>query len=81
MTLQELETQLLSLNTADRLRIVQSVIQSLIPIATSESPQNVDVPVDLTRDRSPHHPLRSIPITIPANFDEPMTDLWDALEQ
>jgi hypothetical protein len=24
------------------------------------------------RDRSPHHPLRSIPITIPSDFDEPM---------
>jgi hypothetical protein len=35
----------------------------------------------LTCDRSPHHPLRSISITIPADFDEPMTDLWDALEQ
>jgi hypothetical protein len=81
MTLQELETQLLNLNATDRLRLVQSVIQSLIPSATSEPPQDFDVPVDLTRDRSPHHPLRSIPITIPADFDEPMVDMWDALGQ
>jgi hypothetical protein len=37
--------------------------------------------LDLTRDRCPQHPLRKIPITIPPDFDEPMTDLWDALEQ
>lgn len=34
-----------------------------------------------TRDRSPDHPLRQIPIVIPADFDEPMTDLWEATEQ
>jgi hypothetical protein len=32
-------------------------------------------------DRTPQHPLRSMPIIdIPADFDEPMTELWDALE-
>jgi hypothetical protein len=31
-------------------------------------------------DRAPQHPLRSMPIDIPADFDEPMTELWDALE-
>jgi hypothetical protein len=87
MTLQELETQLLTLNPTDRLRIIQSVIQSLIPNPTSEPTQSADSQ-DLTSDtafatlsdRSPHHPLRNIPITIPPDFDEPMTDLWDALE-
>ena len=34
-----------------------------------------------TVDRSPNHPLRGIPIVIPADFDEPMTDLWEAIEQ
>jgi hypothetical protein len=32
-------------------------------------------------DRSPNHPLRSLPIAIPADFDEPMLDLWEATEQ
>jgi hypothetical protein len=81
MTLQELETQLLNLNAIDRLRLVQSVIQSLIPNAASESLQTLDVPVELTCDRSPQHPLRSIPLTIPADFNEPMVDMWDALER
>jgi hypothetical protein len=31
-------------------------------------------------DRTPQHPLRSVPIDIPTNFDEPMTDVWDAPE-
>ena len=32
-------------------------------------------------DRSPNHPLRGMPIVIPADFNEPMTDLWEAVEQ
>lgn len=78
MPLEELEKQLLSLSPTDRLRIIQSVIQSLIPTVTSESSQDTD---NLNRDRSPNHPLRSLPLTIPPDFDEPMTELWDALEQ
>jgi hypothetical protein len=31
-------------------------------------------------DRTPQHPLRSMPIDISADFDEPMTDLGEALE-
>jgi hypothetical protein len=33
--------------------------------------------VDRMVDRTPQHPLRSIPIDIPADFDEPMTDRTD----
>jgi hypothetical protein len=32
-------------------------------------------------DRSPNHPLRGIPIAIPADFNEPMNDLWESVEQ
>ena len=32
-------------------------------------------------DRSPNHPLRRIPIVIPADFNEPMTELWESVEQ
>jgi hypothetical protein len=35
---------------------------------------------DRNIDRTPQHPLRSMPIGIPADFDEPMTDLGEALE-
>ncbi|MCY7284929.1 MAG: hypothetical protein LH679_16200 [Cyanobacteria bacterium CAN_BIN43] len=80
MTLQELETQLLNLSPTDRVRIIQLVIQSLIPNSTSEPTQNSNS-LDLTRDRSPHHPLRNLPITVPSDFDEPMIDVWEALEQ
>jgi hypothetical protein len=30
-------------------------------------------------DRTPNHPLRSISIVIPADFNEPMTDLWEVI--
>lgn len=32
-------------------------------------------------DRSPNHPLRGIPIAIPADFNEPMIELWEFVEQ
>ncbi len=78
MPLEELEKQLLSLSPTDRLRIIQSVIHSLIPTVTSESAQDIE---NLNQDRSPNHPLRSLPLTIPPDFDEPMIELRDALEQ
>jgi hypothetical protein len=86
MPLEELEKQLLSLSPTDRLRIVQSVIQSLIPDSTTESSttaENLDRDIIGTdiHDRSPNHPLRSLPLMIPPDFDEPMTDLWNALTQ
>ncbi|MBE9011380.1 hypothetical protein IQ250_14300 [Pseudanabaenaceae cyanobacterium LEGE 13415] len=86
MPLEELEKQLLSLSPIDRLRIIQSVIQSLIPNITNELSQgaetlNCDANGIHSRDRSPNHPLRSLPLTISPDFDEPMTELWDALEQ
>ena len=31
--------------------------------------------------RIKHYPLRGIPITISADFDEPMSDLWEALSE
>lgn len=78
MPLEELEKQLLSLSPVDRLRIIQSVIQSLIPNVTNESSQDTE---NLNRDRSPNHPLRNLPLTIPPDFDEPMIKLWNVLEQ
>jgi len=75
MSIQELEQQLLSLDLAERIRLLQLLAQSLIVPSTSPDE------LDLTRDRSPQHPLRGITITIPPDFDDPMPELWDALEQ
>jgi hypothetical protein len=79
MSNQELEQQLLSLDLAERIRILQLLAQSLT-VPSSQPSQTTDE-IDLMSDRSPQHPLRKIPLTIPPDFDEPMPELWDALGQ
>ncbi|AOY79965.1 hypothetical protein BJP36_08550 [Moorena producens JHB] len=80
MNSQELEQQLLGLDLAERIRILQLLAQSLT-LTSASQPSRSPNELDLSRDRSPQHPLRGIPITIPPDFDEPMPELWDALEQ
>jgi len=80
MSNQELEQQLLSLDLAERIRILQLLAQSLT-VPSASQPFSSPDELHLTRDRSPQHPLRKIPMTIPPDFDEPMPELWDALEQ
>jgi hypothetical protein len=74
-----LQQQLLSLDLAETIRILQLLAQSLT--VPSSQPSQTPDELDLTRDRSPQHPLRKIPMTIPPDFDEPMPELWDALGQ
>jgi antitoxin HicB len=75
MSIQELEKQLLSLDPHERRRLSQLLNLSLDP------PMVVEVSeFNRMDDRTPQHLLRSLPIDIPADFDEPMADLWDALE-
>ncbi|WP_237087517.1 hypothetical protein ACN23B_03775 [Anabaena sp. FACHB-709] len=88
MSNQELEQQLLSLDLAERIRIFQILAQSLTVQSSppSPTPDAIDLKSDseallLSADRSPQHPLRKIPLTIPPDFDEPMPELWDALGQ
>jgi len=88
MNNQELEQQVLGLDLDQRIRILQLLAQSLtVPSASeiSRSPNKLDLShnreAQLQADLSPQHPLRGIPITIPPDFDEPMPELWDALEQ
>jgi len=76
---QELEQQLLSLDLAERIRILQLLAQSLT--LPSSQPTPTPNEIDLTSDRTPEHPLRKIPLTIPPDFDEPIPELWDALGQ
>lgn len=80
MSIRELEQQILSLDLAERIRLLQLLAQSLIVPSTSQTSRSPDE-LDLTRDRSPQHPLRGISITIPPDFNDPMPELWDALEQ
>ncbi|ALF56350.1 hypothetical protein ACX27_11195 [Nostoc piscinale CENA21] len=80
MSNHELEQQLLSLDFAERIRILQLLAQSLTVPKASQVSLSPDE-MDLTRNRSPQHPLRGIAMTIPPDFDEPMPEFWDALEQ
>ena len=79
MSNQELEQQLLSLDLTERIRILQLLAQSLTSPLSQPTPTPDEL--DLSRDPNPQHPLRKIPLTIPSDFDEPMPELWDALEQ
>jgi hypothetical protein len=67
MTLKE--TVLHELETADEM-----LLEELLQIIRS---RKQTPPID----RTPNHPLRSIPIVVPADFNEPMTDFWQAVEQ
>ena len=56
-----------------------SVNQSEIIITRNGIPLARIVPY--TASRIKHYPLRGMPIKISADFDEPMTDLWEALSE
>ncbi|MDF5730765.1 MAG: hypothetical protein PUP92_22785 [Rhizonema sp. PD38] len=71
----ELEQQLLSLDLEERIHILQLLAQSLT-VPRASQPSRAPDELDLTRDRSPEHPLRGIPIAIPPDFDEPMSDTF-----
>jgi antitoxin (DNA-binding transcriptional repressor) of toxin-antitoxin stability system len=39
------------------------------------------IPCETKQALPQHYPLRGIPITIAENFDDPMPELWEALEK
>jgi antitoxin (DNA-binding transcriptional repressor) of toxin-antitoxin stability system len=43
--------------------------------------QLAPIPSDTCRDEGTHFPLRGIAISIAEDFDEPVPELWEALEQ
>ncbi len=75
MTLKE--TVLYEIETAN-----EELLQEVIGLIRSRK-HTIPVVGEASRngDRSPNHPLRGMPIVIPADFNEPMTDLWEAVEQ
>lgn len=56
-----------------------SVNQSEIVITRNGIPLAKIVPYATPRIK--HYPLRGMPIKISADFDEPMSDLWEALSE
>ncbi|MFB2895278.1 type II toxin-antitoxin system Phd/YefM family antitoxin [Aerosakkonemataceae cyanobacterium BLCC-F50] len=56
-----------------------SANQSEIVITRNGLPVARIVPYWISDLPKKHYPLRGMPITIAADFDEPMSELWDAL--
>ena len=56
-----------------------SVNQSEIVLTRNGIPLAKIVPY--TTSRIKHYPLRGMPITISSDFDESMSDLWEALSE
>ena len=73
LTIQETDgtlTALLDEVTATQAEII--ITRNGIPVARI-------VPCETEQKTSQHYPLRGMPITISADFDEPMPELWEAL--
>lgn len=74
MSWQGLQEQVLHLSVSDRLNLMNFILQSLThelnpkPETSPETLSNV-------------HPLRGLPIQIASDFDEPLTEFWDALKE
>ena len=70
MTLQDLQHQALKLPTKDKWQLVQTLLNAIQKDTTSS---------ETTPEKT--YPLRGLPITISDDFDEPMPEMWEALEE
>ena len=70
MTLQELQNQARKLPINEKWQLVQALLSEIQK--DTISPQN-------TSEKA--YPLRGLPITISDDFDEPMSDMWEALAE
>ena len=64
MTFQDLQNQALKLPTNEKWQLVQTLLNAIQKDTT-------------TSEKT--YPLRGLPITISDDFDEPMSELWEAL--
>ena len=53
--------------------------QSEVVITSNGSPVARILPYSISSSPPKHYPLRGMQITIDPSFDEPMSELWDAL--
>jgi len=58
-----------------------SATQSEVVITRNGLPVARIVPCSISNLATKYYPLRGLPITIAPDFDEPMSELWDALEE
>ncbi len=68
MTLQDIQNQVLKLPIKEKWQLVQILLNAIQKDTTSP---------ETTPKKT--YPLRGLPITISDDFDEPMSEMWDAL--
>ena len=73
MTLQELEAQLIKLPVSEKWKLVNTLLSSIKEDTASNTEE--------TKETEKVYPLRGLPITISDDFDEPMSELWEALAE
>ena len=74
MSLQALQEQVRQLSVGDRLNLMNFILQSL----TQDLNSQTDVTEQLSNNR---YPLRELPIQIADDFDAPLPQLWEALDE
>jgi hypothetical protein len=67
MILQELQNQVLNLPSKEKWQLLQTLLNAI---------QKDTTPPESIPERT--YPLRGLPITISDDFDEPMSELWEA---
>ena len=68
MTLNELQNQVLKLPINEKWQLVQALLNAIQEDTIEE-----------TNISEKKYPLRGLPINISEDFDEPMSELWEAL--
>lgn len=68
MTLEDIQNQVLKLPIKEKWQLVQILLNAIQKDTTSP---------ETTPKKT--YPLRGLPITISDDFDEPMSEMWDAL--
>ena len=68
MTPKELQNQVLKLSINEKWQLVQTLLSAI-----------QEETKDTLKSSEKKYPLRGLPIKISDDFDEPMTELWEAL--
>lgn len=74
MSLHTLQEQVRQLSVGDRLNLMNFILQSLTQDLTAPTHANAQPPEN-------HYPLRGLPIEIAEDFDAPLPELWEALDE
>lgn len=74
MSWQGLQEQVLHLSVSDRLSLMNFILRSLTHDLSAKPQNGAELSTTV-------HPLRGLSIQISDDFDEPLTEPWDALKE